>query len=71
MKVNIFAEITVKGLSAEKSIALTNAMNLGALRMFPLAVLIGVLIVGGDLYRIYRVKNKGVPLAQGIAAAIV
>jgi hypothetical protein len=71
MKVNIFAEIAVKGVSTEKAAEITNYMNIGAQHMFPLAVVIGLVIVGGDLYRIYRVKNKGVPLAQGIAAAIV
>jgi hypothetical protein len=71
MKVNIFAEIAVKGVSTEKAAEITNYMNIGAQHMFPLAVVIGLVIVGGDLYRIYRVKSKGVPLAQGIAAAIV
>jgi hypothetical protein len=71
MKVNIFAEIALKNLSTEKSIALTNIMNSGAQRMFPLAVLIGLVIVGSDLYRIYRVKNKGTLLLRGVAATVV
>jgi len=71
MKVNIFAEITVKGLSTERSIAVTNIMNSGAQRMFPLAVLIGLVIVGSDLYRIYRVKNKGTLHFHGVAATVV
>jgi hypothetical protein len=58
LKVNIFAEITLKNLSTERSIAITNIMNLGAQRMFPLAVLLGLVIVGSDLYRIYRVHQK-------------
>jgi hypothetical protein len=71
LKVNIFAEITVKGFSTERSIALTNIMNSGAQRLFPLAVLIGLVIVGSDLYRIYRVKNKGTLLLHGVAATVV
>lgn len=71
LKVNIFVEIAVKGLSTERSIALTNIMNLGAQRMFPLALLLGLVIVGSDLYRIYRVRNKSTLLLHGVAATVV
>jgi len=71
MKANIIAQITVPNVSAARTSEITNAINLWMDRAFPIAVLIGVGIAAGDLYRIYRVKKNGRPVGQDLAAALV
>ncbi|HEY1802542.1 MAG TPA: DUF4149 domain-containing protein [Terriglobales bacterium] len=68
-KTNIVAEIAVKNVPAEKTLQITNAINLWMGRSFPIIVGIGVIIVAIDVYRIFRVK-RGVNFSLGGLAAI-
>lgn len=71
MKAHIFAQITVPNLSAERMSEITNAINLWMERALPFAIVVGVAIAVGDLYRIYRVKKNGRPATQDLATAVV
>ena len=64
-------EITAPNVPPEKTLALTNAINLWASRSFPIAVLACALIALVDIRRIFRVKTTVTRLAQCAAAAIL
>jgi hypothetical protein len=71
LKLNIVQEIWVRDVSPERLLVIANGLNFWMAKAFPVAAIVGVVIVAADLYRIIRVKSKGSSLAQGIAAAIV
>lgn len=70
MKVNILAQITVPNVSAARTSQITNAINMWMDTAFPIAVIVGLGIAAGDLYRIYRVKKSRRRATQEFAAAI-
>jgi hypothetical protein len=71
LKAAILMEITAPNVPPEKTLALTNAINLWASRSFPIAVLACALIALVDIRRIFRVKTTVTRLAQCAAAAIL
>jgi hypothetical protein len=58
LKANVLLEMSVANVSAARSMEIANAMNWWMEKMFPAAVLAGVVIAGFDLYRILRVKEQ-------------
>lgn len=72
MKVNVVAAITIPKLGTSRTVEITNSVNQSmANTFFPLAVLFGLAIVAGDLYRIYRVRKTPISLIQGAAAVVL
>ncbi len=74
-KVNGLAEVTIPKIApaqmAQMQVA-ANAINLAMARAFPFVLLVGVVILLVDAYRIYRVKNATpAPLKGEISAAVV
>jgi hypothetical protein len=53
----ILANISVATVATEKTLEITNAINRGMFQVFPIAVGIGLLTLGVDVYRIVRAKN--------------
>jgi hypothetical protein len=71
MKINIVAAITVPKIAASRTAQITNSVNQSmANTFFPLAVLLGVAILCGDLYRIYRVRKTPISVIQSAAAVV-
>lgn len=64
LKSAILVEITAPNLPPGKALAVTNALNLGASRIFPAAVVGCLVIVLVDLRRIFRVKTTVTEVAQ-------
>lgn len=58
MKANILAAISVANVAPEKSAHIASAINWWSAKMFPFAIVACVLIVLGDVYRIYRVRSN-------------
>jgi hypothetical protein len=58
LKTAILVEITAPNVSPEKTLAVTNAINMWASRIFPAAVVVCLVIVLVDLRRIIRAKTK-------------
>ena len=58
LKTAILVEITAPNVSPEKTLAVTNAINMWASRIFPAAVVLCLVIVLVDLRRIIRAKTK-------------
>lgn len=58
LKANILAELSVANVSAARAMEIANAMNWWMEKMFPAAVLAGVVIAGFDLYRVLRVQGQ-------------
>lgn len=72
MKINVVASITIPKLGASRTAEITNSVNLSlANTFFPLSVLLGVAILAGNLYRIYRVKKAPGSLIQSVVAAVL
>ena len=64
LKANIVAGIAVANVSSERALELTNVINLWMGRMFPVAVVVGVVIACCDVYRIVRLKTGRVGLRR-------
>jgi hypothetical protein len=71
LKDGVFAEISGANLSAARTIQITHAINLGMARAFPAALLVGVVILLVDAYRIFRVKTTETQLPRNPAVALV
>jgi hypothetical protein len=59
MKANLLAGIAVTNLPAQQAIAITQAINGWMARLFPWAIVIGLVIVATDVYRIVRLRLAG------------
>jgi hypothetical protein len=59
MKANLVAGITAVNLSAQQAIAMTQAINDWMSRLFPATIVLGLVIVATDVYRIVRLKSAG------------
>jgi len=72
MKASVLAEITGAHISAARALEITNAVNLGMTRVFPVVLATGLVIAVVDVRRILRVRN-GVPvqLKGAVSAAVV
>ena len=70
LKAHILAQISVANLPVQQAAKITNAINLWAARSFPIAVALGLIIAGADIYRIARVGRKGPGLKQQAAAML-
>ncbi len=71
-KAHIIAGLTVPKLGAARAAEIANAANLWMDKtLFPLAILFGVAILAGDLYRIYRVKKTPITVIQGAVAVVL
>jgi hypothetical protein len=70
-KSDILASIIVQNVVPAKTLAITNAINMWMLKSFPVAVGLGILIAGFDVYRILRVKPAGPQFTPGEAAAVL
>jgi hypothetical protein len=55
LKSNLLVEIAAAGISTVKAVQLTAAINLWMARMFPVAVIVGVVIAVVNIFRIVRV----------------
>lgn len=62
MKAHIFAEIRVVKVPPERTLAITNAINLWAERSLPVAVIIGVILLCANVYRIVRARQSDHPV---------
>jgi hypothetical protein len=69
LKAQLLAAIDVTGVPAERTAAITAAINLWAGRAMPLAVLVGAAVVIWDGYRLSRLRERRVPISQTQAAA--
>lgn len=69
LKTAILVEITAPNVPPEKTLAVTNAINMWASRIFPAAVVLCLMIVLVDLRRIIRVKTTVNTPAQFAGAA--
>jgi hypothetical protein len=72
LKASLLAEITGAGIPAARALEITNAINLGMAKVFPVVLAAGAVIALVDARRIYRV-NKTVlaPLKREVSAALV
>jgi hypothetical protein len=57
MQANLLAGIAAVNLSAQQSIAMTQAINDWMSRLFPASIVIGLIVVATDAYRIVRLKS--------------
>jgi hypothetical protein len=71
LKSAMLLEITLPNTPPEKAMAATHAINLCASKIFSVAVVLGLLIVLGDIRRIYRLKKTVTKLAQCLAAFLL
>jgi hypothetical protein len=71
LKAGVLAEITGANISAARAIEITNTINLGMARAFPVALIVVVVIALVDIYRIFRVKTARARSPQAVAAALV
>jgi hypothetical protein len=60
-KANMLNGIVVAGVSQEKTLALTHAINQWLPKAFPVVLLVGFIIAAVDIYRIVRVSPIGEP----------
>jgi hypothetical protein len=58
MKANILAGISITNLSAEKAIGLTQAINHRMTTLFPAAIVIGLVAIAINIYRIARLQRR-------------
>jgi hypothetical protein len=63
LKANILTGIAVANVLPEKTTALTSAINQWAPKAFPVAVLVGAIVVAVDIYRIVRVHAPTEPIS--------
>ncbi len=66
-KAHILAGIQAPNLDPAKAMQTTQAINLWIASAFPYCVAVGLLVVGADLYRIYRIHKMIAPLEGNIA----
>jgi len=59
MKANLLAGITGANLPVQQAIAIAQAVNDWMSRLFPAAIVVGLVIVATDVYRIVRMKSAG------------
>jgi hypothetical protein len=71
LKANILTELTVRGVSAEKTLQIRDAANLWMQKWFLIAVVVGVIIAATDIYRIIRVTRKDRRLLAGVPVTVV
>ena len=72
MKASVLAEITGANISAARALEITNAINLGMARVFPIILATGVVIALVDVRRILRARNAvPVQLKGAVSAAVV
>jgi hypothetical protein len=72
MKASLLAEITGAHISASRALEITNAINLGMGKVFPVVLAIGVVIALVDVWRILRARNAvPVQLKGAVSAAVV
>ncbi len=64
LKANIIAAITVANVTAAKSLEVTNALNWWMPKLLPVGIIIGIVTVGIDIYRIIRVKPAAIHAAH-------
>jgi hypothetical protein len=68
MKANVLTGFAVANVSPERTAEITNIINYWVGRTFPIAVAIAVVVAGGNIYRIVRLKTGKVhPALQAIA----
>jgi hypothetical protein len=70
LKAGIVMEIA-PNVSPERVLEVTNAVNQWIARAFPVAVLVAVVIAGGNIYRIFRVRSRRTRFSPGVATAVV
>ncbi len=61
LKARILAEITVANTPRARAVEITNLINAWAERAFPVALIVVVVVLCVDVYRIIRVKQAGHP----------
>jgi hypothetical protein len=72
VKASLIAEITGANISGARALEITNALNLGMARVFPVVLATGVVIALVDVRRILRVsKTAPVQLKGAVSAAVV
>jgi hypothetical protein len=71
LKANLLAEISLRGISAERAAAIAGAINAWMSRSLPIAVLLGLAIALGNIYRVVRVRRSLNTRPLGSMAAAV
>jgi hypothetical protein len=71
MKIGAIAAITGANISMARSVEITNMVNQGLARAFPVALAAGVAIAFADAYRIYRVYTNKTQFTRAVAPALV
>jgi hypothetical protein len=59
LQANIVAGVVIADVSAERAAEITSGVNFWMARMFPVGVIVGVVAVCFDGFRIYRLKSDG------------
>jgi hypothetical protein len=67
LKANILAELSFANVAAARAMEIASQLNWWMEKMFPAAVVAGVVIAGFDLYRVLRVKGQVEALPDLIA----
>jgi hypothetical protein len=57
LKANILAELSGASIPPQKAVQVTALINLWMGRIFPLAVILGVVVAGVNIFRIVRVST--------------
>lgn len=57
LKSQILVAVTAQSLTSQKSILLTNLINTWMAKMLPWAIVVTVVVLGGDVYRIIRLRR--------------
>jgi len=68
MQANILRGITATGLSSQRAIEITNSINLWTGKMFPAAVIVGLIIAACGVYRIVRLRTRNARLQMQAVA---
>jgi hypothetical protein len=63
MKANVLTAVTVAGVSPEKTATFAPAINSWTATFFPAALIVGLIIVGADIYRIVRIQSAAESLS--------
>jgi len=71
MKASVLAEITGANIPAARALEITNAINLGLAKVFPVVLATGVVIALVDARRILRAKNVAPVQFKEVSAAVV
>lgn len=70
LKTNVLANLTVANVATSKTLALTNAINMWDSKIFPAAIVVGVVIAGCDVYRIVRLRTGNAAGNPGLAPTV-